>query len=229
MQPYKCNIGKNQITKKRKDFKTKKSRASTKMRPKKEVYTHKDTYIDVDVSTMHTAQNFYQSSQTKHYQEVEPHVAESNRMVLWNFKNKVRIMSDRLTTKLKPVTLAKEVPIEAPARASSPSCPTNITDIICIQYWNRLTPMRGPASHTCFFTSSHIFFLLTSLIPLLLTACCTEKSSFSAVIWIKAEVRDFLASLSIFFRGLTKKMMGSWIAKCFSYFMDIFVGLCLLP
>ena len=40
-------------------------------------------------------------------------------------------MKAQLTNKLKPVTEAKEVAIEAAESCNWPRCPTNITDIIC--------------------------------------------------------------------------------------------------
>ena len=61
-----------------------------------------------------------------------------------------------LTIKLKPVTEAKEVAMEAPERASSPRWPTNITEIACKLYSRTLTDIKGPASFNCFFTSPKI-------------------------------------------------------------------------
>ena len=61
-----------------------------------------------------------------------------------------------LTSKLKPVTDAKEVAMEAPERASSPRWPTNISEIICKLHIRRLTDIKGPASFNCFFTSPKI-------------------------------------------------------------------------
>ncbi len=108
-------------------------------------------------------------------------------------------MKRQLTNKLKPVTVAKEVAIEAPDRANSPRWPTNITDIICKLNSNRFTDIRGPASHTCFLTSSITFFLL---IPLSLLLPSLVLNSFSSEMWIKGDPKDaFLSSssLSIFF------------------------------
>ena len=63
------------------------------------------------------------------------------------------ITESERTNKPRPVTDAKEVAMEAPERANSPIWPTNITDIICMQYINRLETTIGPASHSCCFTS----------------------------------------------------------------------------
>jgi hypothetical protein len=59
-----------------------------------------------------------------------------------------------LTSRLKPVTLAREVAREAPARGSSPRWPTNMTDTICTTF--RSTPLAtsGPASRSSRFSSA---------------------------------------------------------------------------
>ena len=66
---------------------------------------------------------------------------------------------ERVTRKLKPVTEAKEVAMEAPERESWPRWPTNMTDISWRQDCNRLTVTRGPASHSCVFASSATLLL----------------------------------------------------------------------
>lgn len=83
--------------------------------------------------------------------------------ILIKKKGEMKRKRCKLTNKLKPVTLAKEVAIEAPDKLNSPRWPTNITEIICIQYCNRLTDIKGAASHSCLFTSSRISFLLIPL------------------------------------------------------------------
>jgi len=59
------------------------------------------------------------------------------------------------------VTEAKEVAMEAPERDNSPRWPTNMTDMILRQKFKRVTDIKGPASHNCFFTSS-----ITSLLSI---------------------------------------------------------------
>lgn len=58
--------------------------------------------------------------------------------------------------KLKPVTPAKEVAMEALERDRSPRWPTNMTDIIWKLYCKKLTTTRGPANCICFFNSTTI-------------------------------------------------------------------------
>lgn len=60
-----------------------------------------------------------------------------------------------LTNKLKPVTLAKEVAMEAPERDNSPRWPTNMIEMRLREYCRRETHMRGPANHNCFCVSSN--------------------------------------------------------------------------
>ena len=64
---------------------------------------------------------------------------------------------------MKPVTEAKEVATAAAERGREPRCPTNITEITCRQNWRRLTAISGPASHSCFFTSSFIPLLFSPM------------------------------------------------------------------
>lgn len=64
------------------------------------------------------------------------------------------MVRDPLTKTLNPVTEAKEEAKEAPESASSPRWPTYMTDVICKLYCSKLTAIRGPASHSCFFASS---------------------------------------------------------------------------
>lgn len=57
---------------------------------------------------------------------------------------------------LKPETPTKEVAMAALDKASSPKCPTTITDTTCKLNCNKFTATIGPAIHHCLFTSSHI-------------------------------------------------------------------------
>ena len=68
------------------------------------------------------------------------------------------------TNKLKPVTEAKEVAIEAPESASSPRWPTYITEITCKLFTSRLTDTNGPTKHSCFFTSATISSIWNSFL-----------------------------------------------------------------
>lgn len=61
-----------------------------------------------------------------------------------------------LTSKLKPATVAKELPSEAAERGNSPRWPTNIREIMVMQNCNTVTDISGPANHSCFFASSNI-------------------------------------------------------------------------
>ena len=104
-------------------------------------------------------------------------------------KSRGKVKRTQLTNKLKPVTVAKEVAMEAPERANSPRWPTNMIEIICKQYSNKLTAIRGPASHSCFLTSSRTPF---PLLPSLQTPSSSEIS-------INGDLRDdFSSSSSIF-------------------------------
>nr|GLL38010.1 hypothetical protein AXF42_Ash015272 [Ipomoea trifida] len=72
----------------------------------------------------------------------------------------------RLTIRLKPVTEAKEVAMEAPERNSSPPrLPTNMSEMNCREVNRRFTEIKGPAKTISFFTSpetSSQHFLLLS-------------------------------------------------------------------
>ncbi|KAF3488286.1 hypothetical protein F2Q69_00057891 [Brassica cretica] len=69
---------------------------------------------------------------------------------------------ERKARKVKPVTEAKEVAMEAAERGSEPRWPTNMTEMTWREYWKRLTPMSGAESQNCFFTYS--FTLCMSLL-----------------------------------------------------------------
>lgn len=88
------------------------------------------------------------------------------------------------TSKLKPVTEAKEEAMEAPERGSSPRWPTNIMEISCKLLRRRFTVIKGPASHSCFFTSSQtlpVSFLFIWSCSLLILLCWTSSGVFSDV------------------------------------------------
>nr|GMD45942.1 hypothetical protein AXF42_Ash015272 [Ipomoea batatas] len=71
-----------------------------------------------------------------------------------------------LTIRVKPVTEAKEVAMEAPERDSSPPrLPTNKSEMNCREVNRKLTEIKGPAKSISFFTSpetSSQHFLLSS-------------------------------------------------------------------
>lgn len=95
--------------------------------------------------------NFYSGTFTNHCKEQ-------------NYWKQKKMGGRRVRTRrLKPVTEAKEVAMEAPARGSCPRCPTNMTDIICKQLINTFTVTSGPANRSCLFTSSHISSLVKDL------------------------------------------------------------------
>lgn len=58
------------------------------------------------------------------------------------------------TSKVKPVTAAKEVAMEAPERGRVPRCPTNMIEMVCRMYCKIPTEVRGTASHSCLFNSA---------------------------------------------------------------------------
>jgi len=81
------------------------------------------------------------------------------------------------TSKLKPVTDAKEVAMVAPPRGRVPRWPTNITEIVCRMYCKIPTEKRGTANFSCLFsssTSSLLFILMFS--P---SICCLQFSSYN--------------------------------------------------
>lgn len=60
------------------------------------------------------------------------------------------------------MTDAKEVAIDAPERANSPTWPTNMTEIVCTSDNKRLTNIMGPARNSCNFVSAKISSLVNS-------------------------------------------------------------------
>lgn len=61
---------------------------------------------------------------------------------------------ERLTKRLKAVTVAREVAMAVLERASSPRWPTIMVETTCTKYWDRTTTTIGPAMHPNLFTSS---------------------------------------------------------------------------
>jgi len=69
----------------------------------------------------------------------------------------VHIMKERqegFTTRLKPVTLVKEVAMETPERDSALRCPAIIIDTTCNRYSVIATNISGAAKELIFFSSS---------------------------------------------------------------------------
>lgn len=91
-----------------------------------------------------------------------------------------------ITVKLKPVTEVNEVAMEAPARASSPTWPTYMTEISCMPNSKKFDATSGPANNSCFFTSSTISSLTGT--------CFLDSNDCSWGTWIKADSRPAVCS-----------------------------------
>lgn len=75
----------------------------------------------------------------------------AQRRATWNLRSEGE---KERTIRLNPVTPAKEVAMEAPARGSSPRWPTNMREMTVRENCRKLDSTKGTARRNCLFTST---------------------------------------------------------------------------